>query len=161
MLLQWQARPTGRRCCRWISSTTSGRKLFQKAEIGRALDEVDPGFGGTARLLFSRHHLSHAASAFYPSPFDEADGSYRLNRDHFDFATGLAMTSRRFHALISAFADRTGCPVPVDTSFNVRGEPVVCTPEDAFTCFMDCGLDLLAKSDQDPARVVPRTLAPD
>lgn len=161
MLLQWQARPTGRRCCRWISGTTSGRKLFQKAEIGRALDEVDPGFGGTARLLFSRHHLSHAASAFYPSPFDEADGSYRLNRGHFDFATGLAMTSRRFHALISAFADRTGCPVPVDTSFNVRGEPVVCTPEDAFTCFMDCGLDLLAKSDQDPARAVPRTFAPD
>jgi carbamoyltransferase len=37
----------------------------------------------------------------------------------------------------------TGCPVLVNTSFNVRGEPIVCTPEDAFRCFMGTGLDLL------------------
>ena len=47
-------------------------KLFQKDKIGQALDAIDSGLGGTERLLFSEHHLSHAASAFYPSPFEEA-----------------------------------------------------------------------------------------
>jgi carbamoyltransferase len=67
-------------------------------------------------------------------------------------------TNPRFHALISRFKGKTGCPVLVNTSFNVRGEPIVCTPEDAFRCFMATELDLLAigncllkKPDQDPA----------
>jgi carbamoyltransferase len=67
-------------------------------------------------------------------------------------------TNPRFHALIASFKDKTGCPVLVNTSFNVRGEPIVCTPEDAFRCFMATGLDILAigncllvKADQDPA----------
>ena len=67
-------------------------------------------------------------------------------------------TNPRFHALIASFKDKTGCPVLVNTSFNVRGEPIVCTPEDAFRCFMATGLDILAignclllKPDQDPA----------
>ncbi|MDG2243550.1 MAG: carbamoyltransferase [Rhodospirillaceae bacterium] len=52
-------------------------------------------------------------------------------------------TNPRFHALISAFKEKTGVPIVVNTSFNVRGEPIVCTPEDAFRCFMATGLDLL------------------
>ena len=48
-----------------------------------------------------------------------------------------------FHRLLRAFKARTGCPVLVNTSFNVRGEPIVCTPEDAFRCFMGTGLDRL------------------
>ena len=52
-------------------------------------------------------------------------------------------TNPRFHALLAAFKARTGCPVLVNTSFNVRGEPIVCTPEDAFRCFMGTELDLL------------------
>ncbi len=67
-------------------------------------------------------------------------------------------TNPRYHALISAFKERTGCPVVVNTSFNVRGEPIVCTPEDAFRCFMGseievlvCGNCFLKKEDQDPA----------
>jgi carbamoyltransferase len=48
-----------------------------------------------------------------------------------------------FRALLEAFAARTGCPVLVNTSFNVRGEPVVCTPADAYRCFMRTGLDHL------------------
>lgn len=67
-------------------------------------------------------------------------------------------TNPRYHALISAFKKRTGCPVVVNTSFNVRGEPIVCTPEDAFRCFMGseievlvCGNCFLKKEDQDPA----------
>ena len=67
-------------------------------------------------------------------------------------------TNPRFHALLEAFKAKTGCPVLVNTSFNVRGEPIVCTPADAFRCFMGTGLDRLAigdcflrKEDQDPS----------
>jgi carbamoyltransferase len=55
-----------------------------------------------------------------------------------------ANTNPRFHALISRFKTRTGCPVLVNTSFNVRGEPIVCTPEDAFRCFMGTEIEALA-----------------
>jgi carbamoyltransferase len=67
-------------------------------------------------------------------------------------------TNPRYHALISAFKERTGCPVVVNTSFNVRGEPIVCTPEDAFRCFMGTDIETLVlgncylkKEEQDPA----------
>jgi carbamoyltransferase len=53
-------------------------------------------------------------------------------------------TNPRYHALITRFGQLTGCPVLVNTSFNVRGEPIVCTPEDAFSCFMGSGIDFLA-----------------
>jgi carbamoyltransferase len=52
-------------------------------------------------------------------------------------------TNPRFHALISAFKARTGCPVLVNTSFNIRGEPIVATPEDAFRCFMGTEMETL------------------
>jgi carbamoyltransferase len=52
-------------------------------------------------------------------------------------------TNPRYHALLSAFKEMTGCGVLVNTSFNVRGEPIVCTPEDAFHCFMGTDLDVL------------------
>jgi carbamoyltransferase len=79
-------------------------------------------------------------------------------------------TNPRYHALISAFYERTGCPVIVNTSFNVRGEPIVGTPEDAFRCFMGTELDVLAigncflrKVDQNPAlkRDYATAFAPD
>jgi carbamoyltransferase len=67
-------------------------------------------------------------------------------------------TNPRFHTLLSTFKQKTGCPVLVNTSFNVRGEPIVRTPEDAFRCFMGTELDALAignlyleKSNQNPA----------
>jgi carbamoyltransferase len=67
-----------------------------------------------------------------------------------------ATTNPLFHRLLAAFKERTDCPVLVNTSFNVRGEPIVCTPEDAFRCFMGNELDLLVvgncvllKSEQD------------
>jgi carbamoyltransferase len=56
-------------------------------------------------------------------------------------------TNPRYHALISAFKKLTGCPVIVNTSFNVRGEPIVCTPEDAFHCFMGTEMDCLVIGD--------------
>ncbi len=67
-------------------------------------------------------------------------------------------TNPRYHRLIETFKERTGCPVLVNTSFNVRGEPIVCTPEDAFRCFMGTGIEVLVvgncflrKENQDPA----------
>jgi carbamoyltransferase len=67
-------------------------------------------------------------------------------------------TNPRYHALIEAFEHLTGCPVIVNTSFNVRGEPIVGSPEDAFRCFMGTQIERLAvgncwlrKEDQDPA----------
>ena len=52
-------------------------------------------------------------------------------------------TNPRYHALIRKFKEKTGCSVVVNTSFNVRGEPIVCTPEDAFRCFMGTEIELL------------------
>ena len=67
---------------------------------------------------------------------------------HVDFSARVQSVDRqtnpRYHALLSAFKARTGCGVLVNTSFNVRGEPIVCTPEDAFRCFMGTDIDLLA-----------------
>ena len=64
------------------------------------------------------------------------DYSARIQTVHDD-------TNPRYHALLKAFYERTGCPVVVNTSFNVRGEPIVCTPEDAYRCFMRTEMDYL------------------
>jgi carbamoyltransferase len=66
---------------------------------------------------------------------------------HVDYSARLQTvhkeTNRRYHALITAFKKRTGCSVLVNTSFNVRGEPIVLSPEDAFRCFMGCEMETL------------------
>ena len=49
----------------------------------------------------------------------------------------------RFHQLMKAFEQQSGCPVMINTSFNVRGEPIVCSPEDAYRCFMGTNMDVL------------------
>jgi len=56
-------------------------------------------------------------------------------------------TNPLFHALISEFKHQTGCPLVVNTSFNVRGQPIVCSPEDAYICFMATGMDALVIND--------------
>jgi len=53
-----------------------------------------------------------------------------------------------FHDLLQEFDARTGCPVLINTSFNVRGEPIVCTPEDAYLCFMRTEMDVLVLGNQ-------------
>ncbi|MCI0539712.1 MAG: hypothetical protein L0Z50_31270 [Verrucomicrobiales bacterium] len=81
---------------------------------------------------------------------------------HVDYSARIQtvhkQTNPRYHALIARFEQLTGCPVLVNTSFNVRGEPIVCTPEDAFACFMGTGIEFLAvgncilhKDKQNPA----------
>ena len=80
---------------------------------------------------------------------------------HVDYSARIqtvhAETNPRYHALLTSFKEKTGCPVLVNTSFNVRGEPIVCTPEDAFRCFMGTDIEILAigncflkKESQDP-----------
>jgi carbamoyltransferase len=64
------------------------------------------------------------------------DGSARIQTVH-------AETTPLYHALISEFEAQTGCPLVINTSFNVRGEPIVCTPEDAFECFIRTHMDTL------------------
>jgi carbamoyltransferase len=81
---------------------------------------------------------------------------------HVDYSARIqtvsAETNPLFHRLLTQFKALTGCPVLVNTSFNVRGEPIVCTPQDAFRCFMGNELDLLVvgncvleKKAQDPS----------
>jgi carbamoyltransferase len=79
------------------------------------------------------------------------DYSARIQTVHSD-------TNPRYHALLDAFKRRTGCPVLINTSFNVRGEPIVCTPEDAFRCFMSTDIEVLVagncflrKAEQNPS----------
>ncbi|HUI10335.1 MAG TPA: carbamoyltransferase [Bacteroidota bacterium] len=80
---------------------------------------------------------------------------------HIDYSARIQTVNREDHPLyydlIARFAKDTGCPVIINTSFNVRGEPIVCRPEEAFTCFMRTEMDylvmgsyLLAKADQSP-----------
>lgn len=93
------------------------------------------------------------------TPETEADrrlfGIERLNRPrsdipavtHLDYSARVQTVSKktnpRFHALLTAFEAKTGCGVLVNTSFNVRGEPIVCSPEDAYRCFMRTEMDAL------------------
>ncbi|MBP1648061.1 MAG: putative carbamoyl transferase [Bacteroidetes bacterium] len=78
---------------------------------------------------------------------------------HVDHSARIQTVAREthplYHELISAFHRKTGCPVIINTSFNVRGEPIVCRPEEAYRCFMRTGMDylvmgnfLVAKTDQ-------------
>lgn len=71
---------------------------------------------------------------------------------HVDYSarvqTVCARTNPRYHQLIRAFQRRTGCPSVVNTSFNVRGEPIVCTPQDAYRCFLRTEMDVLVLENQ-------------
>jgi carbamoyltransferase len=112
------------------------------------LDRVSPYMLLTARVKASRciEVSCHSASNL----------SERVNQvrsdvpavTHVDYSARVQTVSQgtapRFHSLIKAFEDRTGCGVIINTSFNVRGEPIVCTPEDAYRCFMRTGMDYLA-----------------
>jgi carbamoyltransferase len=81
---------------------------------------------------------------------------------HVDYSARIQTVHRetngRYHRLLETFKAKTGCPVLVNTSFNVRGEPIVGTPEDAFRCFMGTEIEFLAigncvlrKDRQDPS----------
>ena len=95
------------------------------------------------------------------SAFDEGDddlmGLVRQPRSHLpavthvDFSARVQTVNREihpdFHSVLEAFERQSGCAVVVNTSFNVRGEPIVCSPKDAYRCFMRTELDLLVLED--------------
>ncbi len=127
----------------WFDLDVNSPYMLIVADVA-ASHRVDPPtamkkLSGFERLEMPRSDIPAAT---------HVDGSARIQTVHRE-------TNPRFHDLLSAFAARTGCPVLVNTSFNVRGEPIVCTPDDAFRCFMGTRLDSLAigncflrKSDQ-------------
>jgi carbamoyltransferase len=109
---------------------------------------ANPAFT-TAKALFGIDKLNVPRSKI--PAVTHVDYSARIQTVHKE-------TNPKCHALITAFKQKTGCPGVVNTSFNVRGEPIVCTPEDAFRCFMGSEIDVLTvrncylvEEDQDPA----------
>ena len=100
---------------------------YVKSERRRAMTESEKNLWGVDQLNVMRSDVP---------AITHVDYSARLQTVHEE-------TNPRYHAMIKAFYEMTGCPVVVNTSFNVRGEPIVCTPEDAFTCFMRTEMDYL------------------
>jgi carbamoyltransferase len=112
-----------------------------KAQHQRAMSDAERSLFGIDKLNVPRSTIPAVTHVDY---------SARVQTVH-------AETNPRFHALIARFKALTGCPVVVNTSFNIRGEPIVGTPEDAFRCFMGTELDMLmigncvlCKSEQNP-----------
>ncbi len=110
-----------------------------REELRLALTEEQTALFGIEKLNLKRSELP---------AITHVDYSARIQSVHED-------TNPRYYALLKAFEKRTGCGVLVNTSFNVRGEPIVGSPEDAYRCFMRTEMDylaienyLLAKSDQ-------------
>jgi len=113
-----------------------------RPERRRAMTEEEKALFGIDKLNIARSDIPAVTHVDYSARVQTVHGE----------------TNPRFHALLSAFKGATGCPVLVNTSFNVRGEPIVCTPEDAFRCFMGSEIEVLVvgncflrKEDQDPA----------
>jgi carbamoyltransferase len=71
---------------------------------------------------------------------------------HVDYSARIqtvdAQRHPRLHKLMTAFKQRTGCPVIINTSFNIRGEPIVCSPQDAYRCFLATNMDVLVLENQ-------------
>ena len=97
-------------------------------EICREMSPEESSLFGIDKLNVKRSDLP---------AITHVDYSARIQTVHKD-------TNPKFHQIISKFKEKTGCPILVNTSFNVRGEPIVCTPSDAFKCFMGTDLDVLA-----------------
>jgi len=104
--------------------------------------------GSSTKKLFGIEKLNQKRSSI--PAVTHVDYSARIQTVHNE-------TNKKFYQLLQAFKERTGCSVLINTSFNVRGEPIVCDPKDAINCFLGTDLDILAmnnfvahKKDQDP-----------
>ena len=99
-----------------------------KQERLRALSEADQAAQGFDKLKVIRSDLPAITHVDHSARIQTVDRN----------------DNPRYHALLTAFYEQTGCPVLINTSFNVRGEPIVCTPQEAYTCFMRTRMDYLA-----------------
>ena len=98
-----------------------------KEERQKKMSEKESNLFGLDKLKISRSEIP---------AITHVDYSARIQTVHKE-------TNPRYHELISTFEKEYGCPVIINTSFNVRGEPIVCTPEDAYRCFMRTNMDYL------------------
>jgi carbamoyltransferase len=98
-----------------------------KEEIRQELSEEDHRRLGLEKLKAPRSSIPAVTHVDYSARVQTVDGQY----------------NPRYYALIQAFDRKYGCGVIINTSFNVRGEPIVCTPEDAYRCFMATEMDCL------------------
>jgi len=120
--------------------------------------------------------VAQVQKKFHVQPEQNVEGLAQLHQirstipavTHVDYSARVQTVNQtsnpEFYQLLDAFERQTGCPVLVNTSFNVRGEPIVCTPEDAYRCFMGTDMDylvlgnvLLAKDAQQDAKLTRRT----
>jgi carbamoyltransferase len=130
----------------WFEIDSDSPYMLIVADVARerrlAMTQTEEALFGIDKLNLSRSDIPAVTHVDY---------SARVQTVHRE-------TNPRYHALLSAWKAKTGCPVLVNTSFNVRGEPIACTPEDAFRCFMGSEIEALAagncflrKECQDPA----------
>ena len=117
---------------KWFEHDTDSPYMLLVANVKenrcRAMTEDEEGLFGIDKLNIPRSSIP---------AITHVDYSARIQTVHPD-------TNPRYHAVISKFKEKTGCPIVVNTSFNVRGEPIICTPTDAFKCFMGTEMDILA-----------------
>ena len=129
----------------WFDMDTDSPYMLLVADVAKKrqkeMSEEDRALFGIDQLNITRSEIPAVTHVDYSARVQTVDTE----------------TNPKYHALISRFNELTGCPVVANTSFNVRGEPIVCTPEDAFHCLMGTELDMLAigncilkKEDQNP-----------
>ena len=115
----------------WFDHETDSPYMLIVADVQndkrRAMNEREEGLFGIDKLNVPRSSVP---------AITHVDFSARIHTVHAD-------TNPLYHSVISRFKEKTGCPIVVNTSFNVRGEPIICTPTDAFKCFMGTEMDVL------------------
>jgi len=116
----------------WFEISTDSPYMLFVADVEKSHQKE---ISGEANELFGIDKLNLLRSDI--PAVTHVDYSARIQTVHKE-------TNPKYHALISRFKEKTDCPVIINTSFNVRGEPIVCTPEEAFHCFMGTELDVLA-----------------
>ena len=116
----------------WFEHDTDSPYMLLVADVQndkrRAMTKEEEALFGIDKLNIPRSSVP---------AITHVDYSARIQTVHAD-------TNPRYHAVISKFKEKTGCPLVVNTSFNVRGEPIICTPTDAFKCFMGTEMDVLS-----------------
>ena len=116
----------------WFEHETDSPYMLLVADVQndkrRAMTKEEKALFGVDKLNVPRSSVP---------AITHVDYSARIQTVHAD-------TNPKYHAVISKFKEKTGCPLVVNTSFNVRGEPIICTPTDAFKCFMGTEMDVLA-----------------
>ena len=116
----------------WFEHETDSPYMLLVADVQndkrRSMTEEEEALFGIDKLNVPRSSVP---------AITHVDYSARIQTVHAD-------TNPKYHSVISKFKEKTGCPLVVNTSFNVRGEPIICTPTDAFKCFMGTEMDVLA-----------------